>query len=567
MRLLPLAGFFVLVACNQDRKAVDLGPVVQPDTAADEDSGDTSEDSGKHEEDSDEHEDGDEDGFSVEQGDCDDANADIRPGAEEVCDGVDQDCDGVIDDAASDAGTWYADQDRDAWGDSTSSVAACEAPAGHLSSGGDCDDTDAGTYPGAPERYDGLDNDCDGVVDDNAWAGTGADGTLRVSGVVNLSTDASGRRASADGVTHAVTALGADTVTLAGAADGLSVGDEVLLVNLQGSRTAHDSVGAYEFGWVASISSAGAAGETVTLESPIGRTYGAVSNANLSGQVIVLVRVPQYTEVAITATGLLTANAWNGASGGVLAFRATGMVNVAAGGTIAMNESGYAGGSTGSWYNLDAFQGESYGGVGQGDGTYNEYFGYWANNLGAGGAHVTGAGGNHGGGATSGVSWDGGYATPPEAGDTYGELDLSRLYLGSGGGGVWHGGADPGPGGGGGGIVYIGVSALTASGAGAITATGGTTTHWAIGSWTYGAGGGAGGSVWVIADTLLLAADAIDAQGGLGESTHIRAGGDGGFGRVRVDCVTVNRVGCTSASGATALEHAAEPDAAYVATP
>ena len=31
----------------------------------------------------------------------------------------------------------------------------------------DCDDRDPSTYPGAPEQCDGLDNDCDGTVDDN----------------------------------------------------------------------------------------------------------------------------------------------------------------------------------------------------------------------------------------------------------------------------------------------------------------------------------------------------------------------------------------------------------------
>ncbi|NOY27857.1 MAG: hypothetical protein GXP62_18490, partial [Oligoflexia bacterium] len=39
----------------------------------------------------------------------------------------------------------------------------------------DCDDSDIATYPGAIEQYDGLDNDCDGVVDEGT-AGSDDDG-------------------------------------------------------------------------------------------------------------------------------------------------------------------------------------------------------------------------------------------------------------------------------------------------------------------------------------------------------------------------------------------------------
>jgi hypothetical protein len=480
-----------------------------------------------------------------------------------MCNAVDDDCDGVVDeDDAADAATWYYDGDSDGWGDSVVSARACYAPTSYVPPDGDCDDADPATYPGAPERYDGEDDDCDGLVDDNTWIGTGADGALNVTGTTDLSTDASGGRSEPDGVQYTVAALGTSDLTLDDAADGIAAGDEVLIIDLQGSATAHGAVGTYEFAWVASVS-----GSTVTLDGAITGVYGEVSNADLTDQHVVLVRVPQYTDVTIGGTGLLTSGSWDGSVGGVLAFRATGTVTIAGGGAVAMDEGGYAGGATGSAYNLDAFQGESYAGEGHGDGSYNEYLGYWANNFGAGGAHVTGGGGEYAGGATPGDSWNGGSATPPEAGDTYGDVDLSQLYLGSGGGGVWRGLSSPGPGGGGGGIVFVGASVITADGGAAITTTGGTTNYWATGTWTYGAGGGAGGSIWIVADTLTLAGSAVDAEGGLGESTHIRHGGDGGYGRVRVDCHVVNGATCGTSAATTALASVSAPTVGYEGAP
>ncbi len=79
------------------------------------------------------------DGFSPPN-DCDDTNASIRPGAPEIRDGRDNDCNGVVDDE------W--DNDGDGW------IALY-----------DCDDTNAAIRPGAPELCDGIDNDCDGMID------------------------------------------------------------------------------------------------------------------------------------------------------------------------------------------------------------------------------------------------------------------------------------------------------------------------------------------------------------------------------------------------------------------
>lgn len=114
------------------------------------------------------------DGYTADR-DCDDGNASIHPDAAEICDGWDIDCNGATDEAdpglvLSTACTCYPDDDRDGHGDAGRSRVVC-APCSEsvdlplVEQAGDCDDQDATIHPGARERCDQLDNDCDGTTD------------------------------------------------------------------------------------------------------------------------------------------------------------------------------------------------------------------------------------------------------------------------------------------------------------------------------------------------------------------------------------------------------------------
>ncbi|MAA78777.1 MAG: hypothetical protein CL916_05915 [Deltaproteobacteria bacterium] len=103
-------------------------------------------------------------------GDCDDENAQIFPGVDEECDGVDNNCNGQIDETGSDR--WFRDEDEDGFGSPSNFVESCVPVEGYIDNNLDCNDTDDSIHPDSVELCDGLDNNCNGILNDNALDGS-----------------------------------------------------------------------------------------------------------------------------------------------------------------------------------------------------------------------------------------------------------------------------------------------------------------------------------------------------------------------------------------------------------
>ncbi len=108
--------------------------------------------------------------WAVDARDCDDANPTIKPTGLEACNGRDDDCDGTVDEGLSPRITWYRDADGDGFGEAGAPLDACTTPPGYADKAGDCAPQDVGRYPGAPERCNGADDNCDGRADEGPFA-------------------------------------------------------------------------------------------------------------------------------------------------------------------------------------------------------------------------------------------------------------------------------------------------------------------------------------------------------------------------------------------------------------
>lgn len=142
--------------------------------------------------------DGDGDGVTADL-DCDDTRAAVYPGAVEACNSIDDDCDGAIDEGFTTgqscstgvgacARTGFLFCAPDGQGTQCSAIPGqptqetcnlldddCDGTVdegfdqdgdGYTTCGGDCADTVASIHPGATEVFNGVDDDCNNIIDD-----------------------------------------------------------------------------------------------------------------------------------------------------------------------------------------------------------------------------------------------------------------------------------------------------------------------------------------------------------------------------------------------------------------
>jgi hypothetical protein len=363
--------------------------------------------------------------------------------------------------------------------------------------------------------------------------GTGIDGPATTAFTsANLNTYTSSGRTCADAINYNAASFGSTTLssnmgsptvttaTIGSNVSGcLAAGDNVIVINEQGTASNNTNVGNWEMLKIYSVSAG--ASSTITFTSAKKKCYGeggtwpscTDGNIGTAGtyQRVMIQRLPQYQNVTISGT--LNATAWNGQKGGVVAFQATGTVTNS--GTINTTSLGYGGGAGGAGTGSN---GESYDGyVGTGgtgsaagtsgggcssNGSYTNCSSSSATRSGGGGGGLvpngtSGTSGGAGGGGGNGNGGGGGGGGGQHGNSTSNVLGGAGGGSGTNGGGGGGGGSGTDKAGGAGGTNSAGSAGTSggsggAIGSGAVTGTGGNP-----GS---GGGGGGGGGYCGVSD-------------------------------------------------------------------
>jgi len=412
-------------------------------------------------------------------------------------------------------------------------------------------------------------------------------------------------------------AKGATQVVLgpsAGASTTIQPGDLLLIMQMQGAPILASNENTYgsntnsgagslssiagQYEYAVATNAVPATGGTLTLAAALANAYNyqSVSEADsLDQYTFQVIRVPQYS--ALSLLGAVTGTAWNGSTGGVLAFDVAGTTTFTSGASLTMDGKGFRGGggeqyTTGSMGTATDYRTASRGNGSKGEGIagtpkYTNYDYISVASTGAGyrrGDNGRGAPGNAGGGATDYAPTDNSRNTGGGGGANGGggglggygwtQTDFSienraiggatlagsstQLTLGGGGGAGSTNDGSGTPAGGiassgapGGGLIIVRTATVVTDGAGTASVTANGSNAATVDN-DGGGGGGAGGSVLFFAATEPeIKTLTITTNGGQGGSTTREAahgpGGGGGGGVIYTNVANI----ATSAGGSS----------------
>lgn len=329
--------------------------------------------------------------------------------------------------------------------------------------------------------------------------------------------------------------------------------EQVIVMQMQddviGTNTSNNS----NFGRLADIQSAGlfdiatissVTTTTITLHAPLQNTYNINSRSRVQ-----VISFRKLSSSDYTTTSNITALAWNGNVGGVVAIQVPGTLTLAH--TITADEKGFRGGAVSANYENGCETAKytssstNYGGKGEGIYRNNntDYTTGRARILnGGGGGSSDNAGGGGGGNITTGGEGGHGWTCESTPSGGFGGVELKgysngmRVFMGGGGGGGQQNNGHSTPGGPGGGIIIISANTIktTCSGNVRISANGAAPVDTENEGNDGAGGGGAGGTIVIQVksfDVPFSCPLQVSANGGNGGNVnHTGAHGGGGGG-------------------------------------
>lgn len=314
-----------------------------------------------------------------------------------------------------------------------------------------------------------------------------------------------------------------------------------------GDLSAIQSAGLYEVRTILSHTEGGGLPTSITVSAPLANTYNI--NANSQVQII---SFPSLGTPNYTTTGNISGVAWNGTTGGVVAFEVPGTLTLAH--NISVNGIGFRGGAQDNNGTSGACNNTNFRMINtdnnyalKGESIYKLTNNNWAKarakilNGGGGGNNHNGGGGgggNYSAGGDGGPGWQSGgpgYCNPTAGGlggiSLSGQISVWRIFMGGGAGAGEGNNSFNTAGGNGGGIILVRANEIATSGAcGGLTISANGNVGSLPGNDGAGGGGAAGSIVFEVANWNIAPGCPISIAANGGNGGHVNNGANHGGG-------------------------------------